>query len=139
MTQPPGIVTLQRYGYTPQGTPGEWRIPGCDRVFASFEDPWKDNEVGESCIPEGTYLLRPSTFHRGGYECWEVVNVPGRTLIKIHRGNHELHTKGCPLVGDRMGWIQGRLGVADSRRVWGEFMAPTSEIAVPFSRRKPIS
>ena len=65
-----------------------------DQVFATTL------ENDEYAIPPGMYQLKkyssakyPKTF--------EVVGVPGRTKILLHKGNIEDHSKGCILIGEQ--------------------------------------
>ena len=53
-----------------------------------------------NCIPAGTYEVRLTWSPR--FKRWlpEVMNVPGRTGIRIHAGNYPQNTKGCILVGE---------------------------------------
>lgn len=80
--------------YHSSGTDG---ILSCDGRFLCFtiELPWRDNVRMISCIPEGLYelVLRFSERHRCHLQ---VKNVPGRTLILIHKANNALRElKGC--------------------------------------------
>ena len=53
-----------------------------------------------NCIPAGTYQVRVSWSPR--FQCLlpEIINVPGRTGIRIHAGNYPKDTTGCILVGE---------------------------------------
>ncbi len=80
--------------YHPLGTDG---ILSCNDEFICFtiELPWRDNRRMISCIPEGRYrlVLRFSDRHR-----WHLMlkDVPGRTLILVHKANNALkELKGC--------------------------------------------
>lgn len=89
-------MTLQRLSYTDSGTTGvlmRGNMPLC----VTIEPPWKNNEVGKSCIPVGTYNVHP---HSGAKfkNVWEV-EVPGRDAILFHAGNSIYDTTGCILVG----------------------------------------
>ena len=55
-----------------------------------------------NCIPAGEYEVRLTWSPR--YKRWlpEVMNVPGRTGIRIHAGNYPQDTKGCILIGERL-------------------------------------
>jgi len=97
----------------------------------TLENPWKDNKVSESCIPEGPYPLskRESPIVQrtsgGAFTSgWEVEGVPGRSYIMLHPGNYEKDTAGCILVGDGFFW-NGNHGpmVTNSRRTFKELMA----------------
>jgi hypothetical protein len=64
-------------------------------------------ENTKKMIPTGTYkivLVWSNKFHR---VLPELVNVPSRMAIRIHRGNSAKDTQGCILVGinDKAGWL----------------------------------
>lgn len=92
-------VTLTRIVMDPGVTLGFLEVDG---KFISFtvERPWLDNEPNVSCIPTGNYRLvkcptgrkMPDKYFGVTYE---VMGVEGRTLIKIHIGNHPFDVKGC--------------------------------------------
>ena len=72
----------------------------------TLELPDLDNQVNISCIPEGIY--------KGTYiksvslgECIDIMNVEGRTYIRIHAGNYTSQIKGCVLVGDGIRHLNG--------------------------------
>ncbi|HYH63435.1 MAG TPA: DUF5675 family protein [Urbifossiella sp.] len=83
-------------------------------LCVTCEDPWRDNARGESCIPAGRY--RCVGFNGAKYkDVWEVTGVPNRTAILIHAGNTMNDTRGCILVGKRLGEVDGLPAVLDSR------------------------
>lgn len=88
----------------PDGVFGVLTLPGL--ILATVEDDWLDNQPRVSCIPAGTYILQRSWYHKGGYEAFEVVGVPNRSRILIHRGNVEEHIEGCIAVGLRRGKLR---------------------------------
>ena len=105
-----------------QGTFGQ--LYDEDRNFLCFtlERPWRDNRVGQSCIPVGTYELEPwnsrkfpGTLH--------VLRVDGRTAILIHWGNYggdtekgyRAHCIGCILVAKARGVLEGQQAILSSR------------------------
>lgn len=75
--------------------------------LCTMEDDWNNNLPGESCIPDGHYPLRRTMYYHGGYETFEICDVPGRSRILIHRANTEEDVKGCVGVGMRRGtlWV----------------------------------
>ncbi len=103
-------AVLTRRWPTPFGLFGEWTMP----EFSCFtlERPWLGNAPRVSCIPAAVYPMREGHFYRGDYPCLEILEVPGRSLIKAHAGNLLAHSLGCPLVGDRIGWLDGGLATA---------------------------
>lgn len=54
---------------------------------------------GDSAIPRGTYALKLSMSARFKRIMPEVVGVKGFSGIRIHGGNTEHDTLGCPLLG----------------------------------------
>ncbi|MFD1316185.1 DUF5675 family protein [Namhaeicola litoreus] len=61
----------------------------------TIELPWKQNQVGISCIPEGTYDLSIRYTKKFGFHL-RILNVFGRTNILIHPANNALkELKGC--------------------------------------------
>lgn len=74
-------------------------------VLDSLERPWLDNEPFVSCIPTGIYtcerswLNHKSSKYPHGYECFEVMDVPERTHIKLHIANYPHQIQGCIAYG----------------------------------------
>lgn len=74
--------------------------PGGNTLFSCFslELPWKQNRVGESCIPEGQYkLLHRSSPKYGNH--LHVIDVPARSYILIHPANYVSQLRGCIAPG----------------------------------------
>lgn len=67
----------------------------------TLELPNLDNKTNISCIPEGTYKVKPIISPSLG-KCIEVSNVINRSYIRIHKGNYTRQIKGCLLVGDSL-------------------------------------
>ena len=66
----------------------------------TLELPWRDNERGVSCIPEGSYLVDPNDVSTRFGNNWAYVqDVVGRSRIGIHSGNWTRHSRGCILTG----------------------------------------
>ena len=70
-------------------------------LFATLENPWKQNARNISCIPEGQYACKAYSSQRFGFT-YKLVNVPNRSGIIIHAGNFPRDTRGCILLG--MSW-----------------------------------
>lgn len=54
---------------------------------------------GDSAIPRGRYKVTLSLSRRFGRIMPELHDVPGFTGVRIHGGNVEADTHGCPLLG----------------------------------------
>lgn len=123
---PPPRVFLERFAYVParhgMGTFGELSIP--DRGFrcVTVEQDWEGNEPSRSCIPEGVYPLIRGHFNRGGYDTFEIDPVPGRSFIKIHRGNTLDDLQGCIAPGEALGFVSGKWAVSRSTAAFSALM-----------------
>ena len=80
---------------------------------------------GRGPVPAGSYLLSLSYSDRFKALLPELVDVPGRTGIRIHAGNSEVDTTGCILVGQHkvsdheIG--QSRLALGSFLKRWREW------------------
>lgn len=66
---------------------------------------------GETAIPAGTYKVTFEDSPKFGPDTLTIHDVPGFTAIRIHSGNTEADTRGCPLVGFK----RGNEAIYDSR------------------------
>jgi hypothetical protein len=124
-------VTLVRFAYFADYTLG-WLTADEER-FATIERPWLPNPDGpggtlsKSCVPEGTYVVRPHDTDRfpGTYALVnETLGVYyqerpsgqkwGRTAILIHKGNFVRDVIGCIAIGARHARPNGQHGVVES-------------------------
>ena len=113
-------VLLERFAYSPMGTFG---ILTVDDFFCyTVERPWLDNIARESCIPEGAYGIELGMYNRGGYPAYEIMDVPDRSLIKMHRGNNMNDVVGCVAFGETLGFYEGLWSVMNSGKAMGKFM-----------------
>lgn len=64
-------------------------------------------------IPTGSYEVQITFSHRFGRLLPELMNVPGRTSIRMHPGNSPLDSDGCILIGTRS--TPDNLGLLESR------------------------
>jgi len=66
----------------------------------TLEDVVRDEKIkGETAIPAGVYRITMEHSPRFGPNTITVNKVPGFTGVRIHAGNTEQDTEGCPLVG----------------------------------------
>lgn len=72
----------------------------------TLEPPFLDNQRNISAIPEGCYTGFYRVSPTNG-PCIELMDVPGRSHIQIHKGNYARNTKGCILVGSAITFLDG--------------------------------
>lgn len=124
------LFTIERFCYAPTATFGRLFIPTAhdhDPPLEGFrcftcENPWMDNVPYLSCIPCGVYRVTYGRYHRRNYPAWELHDVPGRTLIKIHRGNTADDVLGCIVVGKSLGYVDDQWAVTSSAERYDDFM-----------------
>lgn len=90
-------VLLLRRWITDESTGGLLFGPSGMQLH-SLEPPWKDNQIGVSCIPEGKYEC---TFRNSPRFGWTYIlhGTEPRSYILFHAGNFPRDTDGCILVG----------------------------------------
>jgi hypothetical protein len=111
---------LDRFAYTPMGVFGELTIDGV--TCYTVERPWLDNRPNESCIPEGVYGIELGMYNNGGYPAYEIMNVPDRSLIKMHIANNMNDVVGCVGLGTGLWYHQDLWSVSNSGRAMRNFM-----------------
>ena len=135
-------ITLVRHAYLPNVTLGWLRAGRLE--LATLEEPWRKDPDGpggqrregslrESCIPDGSYIVKPHFSDHYPAGVWALVNpvlgvyAPGtrpsgqtwgRDAVLIHSGNNLDHTEGCVLVGMRHAF-DGQHVVHESRAALG--------------------
>lgn len=118
-------LLLERFAFTPEfGTFGTIRVG--DFWWYTLEREWANNQPNISCIPEGIYTIKKDWFYTSdndAYPCYQIMDVPGRTLIKIHVANIATQLKGCVALGVDLGWYKGMWSVSHSKRALNQFMA----------------
>ena len=113
-------MKLTRVADGPYGTYGVLHDLEDVPFAVTLENPWMDNQPFISCIPSGQYQCKPVLSPRHG-ETWEVLNVEGRTHILFHIGNTEPNTRGCILLGQRYGRLNGVPAILSSTPAFNEF------------------
>lgn len=116
-------LTLRRFANTPMGAFGSIAIPDGPTLY-TCEDQWRNNVVGDSCIPAGVYKCKARPYYAKGYDAIEVTNVPGRSHILFHIGNTNVDTRGCILVGSALGYVKGQWAVTDSTNAFKNILMP---------------
>ena len=112
------IVEIHRI-YETEATIGTVIVGGQVLCF-SLELPWYGNQKNISCIPEGSYICKRSFSPKFG-EVYEITNVYQRSHILIHSGNTPDDIEGCILFGQRVGYLNDKRAVLDSKNALNEF------------------
>jgi len=93
------VLTIKRIALNPDSVLGV--ILDETTPFAlTLERPWLDNRPSISCIPKGEYTIKRVVKLKHG-ECFQVMDVPNRTDILIHKGNFVEDSEGCILIGEQ--------------------------------------
>lgn len=83
-----------RREYLKHYTRTSYTLPdGQERFF--LELPWRNNEIGESCIKEGTYIVDRDHSGRIQYYALRNEQTHPRTAIEIHPATYLRHLQGC--------------------------------------------
>ena len=84
-------------------TMGDLYVDGVWQCY-TLEDLIRPSKVtGETAIPAGTYTVTLENSPKFGPDTLTINDVPGFVGIRIHAGNTDRDTAGCPLVGQRRG------------------------------------
>ena len=93
----------------------------------TLEREWRNNEIGESCIPDGDYTCRRVNSPKFG-NTFEVCDVLHRTAILFHKGNLMDDSHGCIILGEQFEPLDGRNAVLSSGKAFSEFIERTKDI-----------
>jgi hypothetical protein len=97
------VITIKRWHHK-DCTLGRLQV-GSFQCF-TLELPDLGNAPNISCIPTGTYQAFKRQSPKNGLVI-ELKNVPQRSFIQIHRGNHTRQIEGCILVGSSIAFLDG--------------------------------
>lgn len=112
--------TIKRIASTPEAVFGVMLFDGVPFALTA-ERPWLDNAPNISCIPEGSYSCKRIDSPQFG-DTFEVLNVPDRTHILLHKGNVAAEdSKGCILIGEMFEPVHGQSAVQSSAKGYGEY------------------
>lgn len=92
-------LKLARLASDTHRTHGDLYVDGAWECY-TLEDVVRDEKIhGETAIPAGRYRVTLELSPKFGANTITVNNVPGFAGVRIHAGNTEEDTEGCPLVG----------------------------------------
>lgn len=87
------MITLSRV-YHKHYTEGTLTLPNGD-ILKVLELPWRNNEIGKSCIPEGQYIVDRNKTGRHQWYAFRNEETDPRTFIEIHPASLLNHLEGC--------------------------------------------
>lgn len=96
-------LDLYRLFETDRSITSRIAIDGQQFCFALEPSRFKPVHEGHPCIPIGIYKVKLTLSPKFGYVTPELLDVPGRTAIRIHRGNKPEDSEGCTLLGETHG------------------------------------
>lgn len=96
----------------------------------SGELPWRNNQIGKSCIPAGVYLCIWADSGKHGF-CYHVKDVQGRSDILFHVANYfgdvdknmKSDVLGCIGLGEHMGILGTQKALLNSKKTMTVFEA----------------
>ena len=107
--------------------------PFCVSVERTFDDV-------RPVIGAGVFHCRLDYYHKGNYPTFEI-QVAGHDRVLFHKGNLEIHSRACVILGETFGGYNPVTGVYSLRAgpgdvtavlssgdAFGEFMANTGEL-----------
>lgn len=102
-------IDIYRFLETDRSITGRVTIDGQQLCFDLEPGRFKPVHAGHPCIPCGIFKVKLTMSPHFGYVTPELLDVPGRTAIRIHKGNKPEDSLGCTLVGTSHGpaadWI----------------------------------
>jgi hypothetical protein len=87
------LITARRTYYK-HYTKSEFTLPNGEQLYF-LELPWRDNEIGKSCIPEGTYIVDRNKTGRHQWYALRNEETTPRTFIELHPATFLHHLEGC--------------------------------------------
>jgi len=113
-------MILRRIAFTEYGVFGVLIDNGIPFTL-TLERPWLDNQPDVSCIPAGSYTC--VRYSSAKYpDTFKVQNVPKRTGILFHKGNHMEHSAGCVILGEKFDPYKDEPGIQSSAEGFDDFM-----------------
>lgn len=102
-------LDLYRLFETDRSITGRVAVDGQQFCFDLEPARLKPVHEGHPAIPCGVFKVKLTLSPHFGYVTPEILDVPGRTSIRWHKGNKPEDTLGCTLVGGTIGahpdWI----------------------------------
>lgn len=102
-------IDIYRFLETDRSIIGNLHVDGVPLCVDLEPSRLKPIHAGHPCIPCGIFKVKLTLSPHLGYVTPELIDVPGRTAIRIHKGNKPEDSLGCTLTGTSHGpaadWI----------------------------------
>jgi hypothetical protein len=92
-------IDIYRFLETDRSIIGNLHVDGVPLCVDLEPSRLKPTHAGHPCIPCGIFKVKLTMSPHLGYVTPELVDVPGRTAIRIHKGNKPEDSLGCTLTG----------------------------------------
>jgi hypothetical protein len=113
-------ILVERFDSGSNDTLGRLYVDG-KMICFTLEDEFRKVKVkGDTRIPSGTYKVCFYDSPSHGPRSLMIKDVPGFSYILIHTGNTEDDTAGCLIVGKRIGTLNHKRAVLDSKTAYNE-------------------
>lgn len=124
-------LKVERFETSPDETFGRFYIDGILKCL-TLEDTFRKVKIkGETRIQASRYKIElynsPSFSHKYGHKMLHIMNVPEFEGVLIHCGNTNIDTKGCLLVGKKIGVLNNKRAVLDSKVAYNAIYPIISE------------
>lgn len=128
-------ATLSRMESSDEGTFGLFTLEDGSE-WDSLELPWRDNQQGISCVPEGVYMAKMAYSPKHAAMVYHLQNVPDRSDVEIHAANfggdkakgYRCELLGCIALGEGIGQLLGQKAVLNSQKAMREFQEKTGGV-----------
>ena len=114
-------LDLYRMIETDRSITGRLTLEGQSFCFTLEPSRFRPVHDGHPCIPCGVFQVKLTKSPHFGYVTPELLDIPGRSNIRIHKGNKPEDSLGCTLVGESHGPAPDWIG--DSHDAFDQLLA----------------
>lgn len=84
-------------------------------------------ENNDYTFPDGEYLCIRVKSPKFG-DTFEIIGIPGRTVILFHWGNWENDSTGCVILGENYAILSNKEAIGSSKIAFREFLERTKDV-----------
>lgn len=119
MNNPIQKATLVRNSFTRDGIFGVLLDDLNNIICYTLEHAFPTSDGYLPAMIDGVYTCQRRLSPHFGYDVFEVLNVPNHSYIELHRGNYNIDSDGCVLLGEQ---VEGAM-ITNSEIAFNAFMA----------------